>query len=95
MVDPVPLGPVSRTRIATAPAASAPRAAVSETGRQRSAAASLPRLVTLAADLAQQGPPIDYAKIAQVRQAIADGSYTIDPDRIARSILAFHAKDAA
>jgi flagellar biosynthesis anti-sigma factor FlgM len=33
--------------------------------------------------------PVDYAKIAQVRRAIADGSYKLDPDALAKSIVAY------
>ena len=43
----------------------------------------------LAADLAQLGPPIDYAKIAQVRRAIADGGYRIDADALAMAIMSY------
>ncbi len=50
---------------------------------------SLPKLVSLAADLAKQGPPVDYAKIAQIRQAIASGTYTVDLEATAAAILAF------
>jgi anti-sigma28 factor (negative regulator of flagellin synthesis) len=53
---------------------------------------SLPKLVSLAKELAEQGPPVDFAKIAQVRQAIALGSYRIDPDRIADAIVRFAGK---
>jgi negative regulator of flagellin synthesis FlgM len=51
--------------------------------------ASLPKLVNLAAELANVGPPVDYAKIAQVRQAIAQGDYLIDVDTIAHSMVGF------
>jgi negative regulator of flagellin synthesis FlgM len=50
---------------------------------------SLPRLVSLVAELANQGPPVDTAKIARVRQAIADGSYHVDAKQIADGILRF------
>jgi len=33
-------------------------------------------------------PPIDNDKVAQIRQAIAEGSYKVDPGRIADSFLA-------
>lgn len=48
---------------------------------------SLSRLMHIAAQLAQDGPPIDFVKIAQVRRAIADGSYKIDSNRIAAIML--------
>jgi flagellar biosynthesis anti-sigma factor FlgM len=52
--------------------------------------ASLPKLVQMASVLAQQGTPIDYAKIAQIRHAIANGDYKIDTSRIADAMLRFH-----
>lgn len=51
--------------------------------------ATLPKLIRMANDLAAQGPPIDTARIAGIRQAIALGSYRVDPTRIANAILGF------
>jgi negative regulator of flagellin synthesis FlgM len=51
---------------------------------------SLPRLVSLAAELSRQGPPIDYAKIAQIRQAIALGRYEIDLKATLVAIFGFY-----
>jgi negative regulator of flagellin synthesis FlgM len=48
---------------------------------------SLPQLVRLAAELSSEPPPVDYAKIAQVRAAISTGGYRIDPDQIARALI--------
>jgi negative regulator of flagellin synthesis FlgM len=56
---------------------------------------SLPKLVTLASTLAEQGPPVDFAKIAQVRQAIALGTYRVNPDQIAEEMMRFAGKVAA
>lgn len=53
---------------------------------------TLPRLLDLVADLAHAGPPLDYARIAQVRRAIADGSYKIDADALAKAIVSFAPK---
>jgi flagellar biosynthesis anti-sigma factor FlgM len=50
---------------------------------------SLPKLVSLAAELAKQGPPVDFAKIAQIRQAIASGTYVVDLEATSAAILAF------
>lgn len=50
---------------------------------------SLSRLVSLANELSSAPAPVDYAKIAQVRRAIADGSYQLDPDALAKSIVAY------
>jgi negative regulator of flagellin synthesis FlgM len=43
----------------------------------------------MAAELAQQGPPVDFARIAQLRQAIAQGSYAVDVDSIAHAMIGF------
>ncbi|MEK6638122.1 MAG: flagellar biosynthesis anti-sigma factor FlgM [Pseudomonadota bacterium] len=50
---------------------------------------SLPKLLTLASELANQGPPVDFAKIAQVRQAIALGTYRVSPEQTADAIASF------
>lgn len=55
---------------------------------------SLPKLVSLANELAEQGPPVDFAKIAQVRQAIALGTYRMSADEIAEGIMRFAGKAA-
>jgi negative regulator of flagellin synthesis FlgM len=55
---------------------------------------SLPKLVNLASALAEQGPPIDFAKIAQVRQAIALGTYRVEPEKIAEGMMRFAGKAA-
>ncbi len=89
MVDPVtiwPNRPVSRSvkdggTHATRSATTAAREIV--TG------ASLPKLVNLATELSKAGPPVDFAKIALVRQAIAQGEYSIDVDRIAHAMVGF------
>lgn len=52
---------------------------------------SLPKLIELARALTEQGPPVDYAKIAQIRQAIAQGEYHIDTEAIASAILRYGA----
>lgn len=55
--------------------------------------ATLSNLINLARTLADQGPPIDGAKIARVRQAIADGNYQIDVEALANAMLRYSAKD--
>lgn len=56
---------------------------------------SLPKLIDLASELASQGPPIDHAKIARVREAIILGTYRVRPEAIADALLRFGGKDAA
>lgn len=54
-----------------------------------SGTATLSTLINLARTLADQGPPIDTAKIAQVRQAIADGNYQVDVEALANAMLRY------
>lgn len=44
-------------------------------------------LIRLASELATQPTPIDAARAAALRSAIADGRYTIDPSKIAGAML--------
>lgn len=48
---------------------------------------SLPQLVSLASELASSPPPLDYARIAQIRAAISTGSYRVDAESIAQALL--------
>lgn len=66
--------------VGTPAPAAAPRAAASDT---------LPAagLIRLASDLAAQPAPVDTARIAALRSAIAEGRYTVDPAKIAGSML--------
>jgi negative regulator of flagellin synthesis FlgM len=51
--------------------------------------------VTPAADMAAQGAPIDAAKVAAIKAAIAEGRYPVDPAKIADAMVAFsQASDA-
>ena len=56
-------------------------------------AASLPRLLSLVADLSSAPAPVDFARIAQVRRAIADGSYKLDPEALANAIGSRYRKE--
>jgi negative regulator of flagellin synthesis FlgM len=87
MVDPLSFGTISSHTPVQARRSTAVRPSVQQS--EHAATAAAPVLRRLAADLASQGPPVDYAKIAQLRQAIADGNYQVDPQVIARSIMAF------
>ena len=44
----------------------------------------------MARELADAGPPVDHARIAQIRQAISLGSYRIDPGAIADAMLLYY-----
>ncbi len=54
-------------------------------------AVSTPRLISLSSELAEQGPPVDVGRIATLRNAIADGSYSVNVDKIADAMLRFRA----
>jgi negative regulator of flagellin synthesis FlgM len=41
-----------------------------------------------AAVIAGEGAPIDQAKVDSIRAAIADGSYLIDPQKLAQKMIA-------
>lgn len=43
---------------------------------------------TPAARFAKLGPPIDVTRVSEIRAAIANGSYTLDADRLAQAMLA-------
>ncbi len=42
---------------------------------------------TPVAAMAAQGAPMDTAKVAAIRAAIAEGRYPVDPDRIAAAMV--------
>jgi flagellar biosynthesis anti-sigma factor FlgM len=43
---------------------------------------------TPAARFAKLGPPIDVTRVSEIKAAIAQGSYTVDADRLAAAMLA-------
>jgi negative regulator of flagellin synthesis FlgM len=45
-------------------------------------------ITTPAAELAAQGAPVDSAKVAEIRAAIANGTYKIDAKAIADRMIA-------
>ena len=88
MVDPARFGavqPVTSARPRDTVATQTQRSAVQTPAQQT----SLPQLLNIVAELAAHGPPVDHAKIAQIRQAIAFGSYRTDPDAIAGALIGF------
>ncbi len=98
MIDPVrmgPVGPVTAQAAATSSDNAVRRLTPQDFRKPADTVlrAPVPRLLDLVADLAQSGPPVDYVRIAQVRRAIADGSYRIDANALAKAILNFAEKD--
>ena len=57
---------------------------------------SLPaaRLIRVASGLADQAPPVDVARVAALRSAIASGSYGVHPAIIASAMIDFRAGGA-
>lgn len=69
-------------------AAGARPAAVARTGVTDSAEQSRVELSPLAAAARDAAAaPIDQARVAQLRAAIADGSYAVDPEKIASKMV--------
>ena len=87
MVDlpgPIPLrGPATPQRPKAQPSE---RPATRPTGSDLGAN-TLPKLVSLASELASAPPPVDHSRIAEIRAAISAGTYRLDPESIARSLL--------
>ncbi len=50
---------------------------------------------TPAARFARLGPPIDVTRVSEIRAAIANGSYTVDADRLAAAMLALDLPETA
>lgn len=93
MVDPVRMGavaPVAAHKLASPDLRSATGLSA-PTVKPR--ATPLPQLLDLVAELSNAGPPVDTVRIAQVRRAIADGSYRIDPDALAKAIIRHDSRD--
>lgn len=55
------------------------------------AGAEMTKLSQAASQLAPQAgePPVDAARVSALKAAIADGSYHVDPEQVARSMLDF------
>lgn len=51
-------------------------------------AAKAEREPTPAVRLTRLGPPIDMNRVGEIRSAIANGSYTVDADRLAAAMIA-------
>ncbi|MEQ8310708.1 MAG: flagellar biosynthesis anti-sigma factor FlgM [Sphingopyxis sp.] len=69
-------------------------AAPAHTPAPAPAADTLPaaKLTRLSATLADQPPPVDVARVAALRTAIAGGNYGVHPALIASAMLDFHGR---
>ncbi|WP_439567041.1 flagellar biosynthesis anti-sigma factor FlgM [Sphingopyxis sp.] len=85
-----PVGGIARTTplrsVASESAAAARAAAPPAVGDNLPAA----RLIRLAGGLANQTPPVDVARVASLRSAIASGNYGVHPAIIASAMIDFH-----
>ena len=81
--------PVSFTPLRTSQAVAKATSAVATATNVIEDATLVPvaRLTRLAHELAMQAPPVDHARIAQLRQAIASGEYHPDAQAIADAML--------
>ena len=70
------------TRLAAKPSASGEAVHLSQEAQQ---------LQKIGEQLRDQ-PEVNSARVAQLKQAIADGSYTVDADRVASKLLDFEAQ---
>jgi flagellar biosynthesis anti-sigma factor FlgM len=84
MVDYVRLGPASPVP-ATRPLVAGDVVRIA----QPAVAPAAPQALSLAAALAQKGPPYDAGKVAQLRAAIASGAYAIDVGTVADAMMRF------
>lgn len=89
MVDPVTLWPVRSVSNSVADEGTRMKRSQVSSVQPRGSGTSLPKLVSMAADLTKAGPPVDYTRIAQLRQAIARGEYSKDVDVIAHAMVGF------
>ena len=87
MVDPVSSGSVSKAQNVRFDRATRQHAGVPPKAAEPGTMVATPVLTRMVDELVQQGPPVDFARIAQLRQAIAEGSYEVDPRAIARAMI--------
>jgi flagellar biosynthesis anti-sigma factor FlgM len=90
MVDSVTFGlakPVPLNRLAGA------KNGAEVAGLSRAVSAPSTQTLSLAAALAQKGPPFDAEKVALLRAAIASGTYMVDLASIADGIIRFGGHD--
>jgi anti-sigma28 factor (negative regulator of flagellin synthesis) len=90
MVDPISGHPAQwlRGNIGATPAKVASSSAGAGTVATRSTP-QLANLLALSRELSEQGPPVDYVRVAQVRRVITDQAFVIDARAIANAIVDF------
>jgi negative regulator of flagellin synthesis FlgM len=90
MVDPINFGPIRPVNNQASPAQAKKATTIVPKTPSHEGIVTLPKLLGLANELASQGPPIDSAKIAEIRTAIASGSYKVKPQEVANAMLAYY-----
>ncbi|MBL0925931.1 MAG: flagellar biosynthesis anti-sigma factor FlgM [Sphingomonadaceae bacterium] len=90
MVDSVTFGPAKPVPLGRASSGKNAEQAGRLTGAGTASAA---QSLSLAAVLAQQGPPFDAEKVALLRAAIASGTYKVDLASIANGIIRFSGRN--
>jgi flagellar biosynthesis anti-sigma factor FlgM len=95
MVDPVSMGPAKLVVGGPAKVRISKADVINPSQTQTDHAPSLPHLLEVVSKLESRQAPVDYAKIAQIRQAIALGQYMPDPVKIADAMLGFGGKATA
>ena len=81
------IGDSKTGRIAGAPVAAERTATTAKTG-DAAAKTNSGVSVSTVAEMVAKGPPIDAAKVAAIKSAIAQGHYPVDPIRIAEGMIA-------
>lgn len=71
---------VEAAKLRDAQGARAPQAPAADAARPSASASPVARM-------AGEGAPIDSARITQIKQAIAEGSYPVDANKIAQKML--------
>lgn len=90
MIDGVGKSGPGRIEIAQGAGKSAPAATVGPAGVRQSGSVE-----SAVFELVGGGAPVDGAKVAAIRTAIAEGRYPVDPDRIAERMIALDLPERA
>jgi negative regulator of flagellin synthesis FlgM len=88
MIDPLKSSALGPARLDRSRPADAASAAARQPRADTPAAERAPSLSALLGQLAADGPPIDSARVADLRAAISAGDYVVQPARIAAAMLA-------
>jgi len=90
MIDGVGKSGPGRIELAQGAGKSAPAAAVGAPGARQTSPVE-----SAVFELVGGGAPVDSAKVAAIRTAIAEGRYPVDPDKIAERMIALDLPERA